>query len=193
MAIDGAAARNSAAADGTANGPRDAAFLDASRDAVAVAAERPMLEAFLDCYRDAIARKASGLSEQDTRRQLVGSNTTIAGLVKHLRVIEMNWFQRILGRTPDSDLPEVSWDDYADSSFVLEPNDTIDDLVAAYHEQCALSREIAGRHQLTDTAPHPQLGEVSLRWIYLHMIDETARHLGHADILREQTDGQTGH
>lgn len=57
----------------------------------------------LDCYRDALVHKPSGLSEQDARRQLVGSNTTIAGLVKHLRAIEMNRFQRVLVRTPDSD------------------------------------------------------------------------------------------
>jgi hypothetical protein len=61
---------------------------------------------------------------------------------------------------------------------------------AAYEAQCAVSRSIAASHELTDTAPHPELGQVSLRWIYVHMIDETARHAGHADILREQLEAQ---
>lgn len=159
--------------------------------AAAVAEERPTLEAFLDFYRDVIVRKIGGMSENDARRRLVGSHTTLAGLLKHLRLIELNWFQRILAQTPDTDLPAVSWDD-PDSTFALESTDTTEGLIAAYRQQCDLSRQIAGRHQLTDTVPHPELGEVSLRWIYIHMIDETARHVGHADILREQTDGQTG-
>lgn len=168
-------------------------FLDVARDAVAAAAERPILEAFLDFYRETVVRKITGLADHDARRRLVGSSTTLAGLVKHLRVIEMNWFMRILAQTPEGDLPvEVCWQDYADSSFMLAPADTIASLIAAYQHQCELSRQIARRHQLSATVPHPQLGTVSLRWIYVHMIDETARHTGHADILREQIDGQTG-
>jgi hypothetical protein len=65
-------------------------------------------------------------------------------------------------------------------------------LVARYDEQCARSREIAAKKQLDDIVPHPELGEVTMRWIVVHMIEETARHAGHADILREQIDGSTG-
>jgi Protein of unknown function (DUF664) len=85
---------------------------------------------------------------------LVGSNTTTAGLVKHLRVIEMNWFQRILAQTPEGDLAvEVRWDDYADSSFMLAPADTTASLVAVYRHQCELSRQIARDYQLSATVP----------------------------------------
>jgi hypothetical protein len=161
--------------------------------AAATADERQTLEAFLDFYRDALVRKLSGLSEEHARRRLVASQTTLAGLVKHLRVVELQWFQHHLAQTPDAQLPiAVAWDD-PDWSFTLEPADTIEDLITAYQHQCELSRQLAGRYELDDTVPHPELGRVSLRWIYVHMIDETARHVGHADILREQSDGQAGY
>ncbi|MFC5290133.1 DinB family protein [Actinokineospora guangxiensis] len=155
--------------------------------------ERECLEAFLDLYRDVVVRKVAGVSEKDARRRLVGSSTTLAGIIKHLRVIEMNWFQRRLGLTPDDELPVrvLSWS-RLESTFVLDDEETVDDVVAAYREQCDISRQVARAKQLADRVPQPQLGEVTLRWIYLHMIEETARHAGHADILREQIDGHTG-
>lgn len=158
----------------------------------AVSEERSTLEAFLDLYRDVVVRKVHGLSDDDARRRLVNSETTLTGLVKHLRVVEMNWFQRILARLPDHELAvPVDWEDPG-FSFTLAAHDTTDGVAVAYREQCELSRQIAARHDLSDTVPHPELGEVSLRWIYVHMIHETARHVGHADILREQIDGATG-
>lgn len=154
--------------------------------------ERTTLDAFLDLYRDVLVRKVSGLSDEQARQRLVDSPTTLAGLVKHMRIIEMNWFQRILAQTPDDELPVlVAWD-RPESTFTLEPHDTTASLVAAYQDQCTTSRQIALDHRLEHTVPHSELGSVSLRWIYIHMIDETARHVGHADILREQTDGRTG-
>jgi Protein of unknown function (DUF664) len=157
--------------------------------AVAAADERSTLEAFLDFYRDAVKRKVLGVSENDARRRLVPSATTLGGLVKHLYWVEMNWFQRILVQVPNSELPPVAWD----ATFRVEPEDTVDVLIADYDRQCELSRQAAAQYELTDTAPSPDLGEVSLRWIYIHMIDETARHAGHADILREQLDGTVGY
>jgi hypothetical protein len=157
----------------------------------AVAEERPTLEAFLDDYRNVVTRKVRGASEADVRRQLVPSATTLGGIVKHLRWVELNWFQRILAQIPDSELPPIPWDD-PNATFRIEPGDTVEGLIADYDRQCELSRQIAAQHELADTAPHPQLGNVSLRWIYVHMIDETARHAGHADILREQIDGTAG-
>lgn len=65
-------------------------------------------------------------------------------------------------------------------------------LAADYQQVCARSREIVARYDLDHVVPHPQLGEVSVRWILVHLIEETARHVGHADILRELTDGTTG-
>ena len=70
--------------------------------------------------------------------------------------------------------------------------DTAETLLAGYERACAASRRAASGYALEDSVPHPRLGQVSLRWIYVHLIEETARHAGHADILREQTDGATG-
>ncbi len=161
--------------------------------AATTAEERPMLESFLDFYRDALVRKVDGLSEEQVRRQLVGSRTTLAGLVKHLRAVEMGWFQRTLAQVPEGELPVATTGEEPDLSFAVDDTDTLAELIAAYRQQCALSREFAGRYPLSTSFSHRELGEVSLRWIYVHMIEETARHLGHADVLREQIDGATGY
>jgi hypothetical protein len=96
-----------------------------------------------------------------------------------------------LAQIPDSALPSIAWDD-PNATFRIEPEDTVEGLIADYDRQCELSRQIAAHNDLADTAPHPKLGKVSLRWIYVHMIEETARHAGHADVLREQIDGTVG-
>jgi hypothetical protein len=75
---------------------------------------------------------------------------------------------------------------------VLPENATVAQLLADYAAECARSRDVCARFALDDEVPHPRLGRVSLRWIYVHMIEETARHAGHADILRELADGSTG-
>ena len=151
----------------------------------AVGGEREVLEAFLDFQRAAVRRKTAGLSEQQARRRLVPSATTIAGLLKHLAVVEHNWFERILARQP-SQLPDP------DATFALGEDETVGDVLATYDAACARSREIAANFALDHKVPQQDLGQVSLRWIYAHMIEETARHAGHADILRELTDGSTG-
>jgi hypothetical protein len=154
------------------------------------AGEREMLDAFLDDYREAMTRKLRGVSEEDARRRLVGSETTLGGLVKHLRWVEQSWFQRVLARTPDDQLLPPPWtDDDPDADFRLDVDETVEGIIAEYERECERSRETAGAYELSATSPHPRFGEVSLRWIYLHMIEETARHVGHADILREQLDG----
>lgn len=155
--------------------------------------ERTTLEAFLEHYREVLTRKISGLSEADARRNLVPSATTLGGLVKHMRWVETSWFERVLAQTPQAELPPRPWSkDEPDGDFRMESGETVDGLIAEYAQQCARSRDIAGTYGLADVVPNPRLGEVSLRWIYIHMIEETARHAGHADILREQVDGTTG-
>jgi uncharacterized damage-inducible protein DinB len=159
----------------------------------AVADERTTLEAFLDYYREAMKAKVRGLSEEDANRRLVPSHTTLASLIKHLTRVEMSWFQHRLDQMPLEKLPYLKRViEESDADFRVEPDETVEVLVARYDEQCARSRDIAATKELDDVVPHPMLGEVTMRWIMVHMIEETARHAGHADILREQIDGATG-
>jgi uncharacterized damage-inducible protein DinB len=154
-----------------------------------VTGERATLEAFLDDYRDIVVRKVSDLSDADARRNLVASATTVGGLVKHLRWAEYGWFEQFLqGRRDDNRRThERDWE------FEIQPDESLPTLVAEYQAQCAESRRIAARYPLDHELRHGRLKTtVSLRWIYLHMIQETARHTGQIDILREQLDGNTG-
>lgn len=147
-----------------------------------------MLTAFLDRYRETIVWKLQGLSKDQASRHLVPSATTLLGVVKHLAFVERGWFQA------DFAGEEVSWPPGAESDpgtdFVIEPPDTIESIVQLYQDEIAKSRVIVARSSLDDLShegePH------SLRWILVHMIEETARHAGHADILRELTDGAIG-
>ncbi|MEV4493364.1 DinB family protein [Micromonospora coxensis] len=152
--------------------------------------ERAILEAFLDFHRSVVLRKVRGLTDADATRRLVPSATTLAGLVKHLAIIERNWFPILLDPAPGDRFPTSEED--AAESFALAEGDTLESLVEAYEAACARSREVAARFPLDHVVAQPQLGEVSVRWILVHMIEETARHAGHADILRELTDGETG-
>lgn len=153
-----------------------------------VADERSTLESFLDDYRDIVVRKVSNLADADARRRLVPSPTTIGGLVKHLRWAEYGWFEQLLPEHSDDNrrAHERSWE------FEFLAEESLPTLIAEYQAQCEESRRIATRYPLDHVVPHRRFGTVSLRWIYVHMIEETARHTGQLDILREQLDGATG-
>ena len=155
---------------------------------MAACGERETLQAFLDDFRDIVVRKASGLSDADARRHLVPSATTVGGLVKHLRWAEYGWFDQLLTEHLDDNRRprDREWE------FVLSDDELLPTLVAEYRQQCEQSRRIAANYPLDHTVAHRRLGLVSLRWIYVHMIEETARHCGQIDILREQLDGATG-
>jgi hypothetical protein len=155
---------------------------------VGTGSEREVLEAFLDLYRDIVISKATGVPTDAARRQLVPSPTTLAGLVKHLASVEREWFRGILDRRPADEVGVH----VADDGWGVGPDETIEELVADYQRACAESRQVAARFSLEKSVPIARLGQVSLRWIYVHLIEETARHAGHADIRREQTDGATG-
>ncbi|HEY2668942.1 MAG TPA: DinB family protein [Rugosimonospora sp.] len=155
---------------------------------VSTGGEREVLEAFLDLYRGVVGRKLMGVSIEQARRRLVPSTTTLAGLVKHLAAVEREWFQLTLARRSYDEIGGVPQDD----GWTVGAQETVADLVAEYERACTQSRQVASGFALEDSVPHPRLGRVSLRWIYVHMIEETARHAGHADVLREQTDGATG-
>ncbi|HUB40052.1 MAG TPA: DinB family protein [Streptosporangiaceae bacterium] len=162
----------------------------AADELVSTGSEREVLEAFLDWHRQVLVRKVSGISEEEARRRRVPSSTTLAGLVKHMTGVERGWFQRVLaGRSAEDIGPNVGG---GHDSWEIGATETVMSLVEEYQRACDQSRETAAKFTLDDAVPQRRLGQVSLRWIYVHMIEETARHVGHADILREQTDGATG-
>jgi uncharacterized damage-inducible protein DinB len=172
--------------DGGVTTPADSSLnLD---ELVSASGERVVLEAFLDLYRGIVVQKVAGLSAEAVHRRLVPSATTLAGIVSHLASVEREWFHAILAQRP----PAEAGVRIADDGWRVPSEQSTDELVADYQRACASSRQLAASFSLDDSVPHPRLGRVSLRWIYVHMIEETARHAGHADILREQTDGATG-
>jgi hypothetical protein len=158
-------------------------------DLVAVAGERETLEGFLEYHRRVLSGKLRGLSEQDARRRLAPSLTTMLGLVSHAAAVERNWFQHYLGGKPREEITGNACGDAA--SWDVGTGKSIGGVTAEFNRACAQSRQIAG-FTLDQTVPRDQLGQVSPRWIYVHIIREHARHIGHADILREQIDGVTG-
>ncbi|WP_285900102.1 DinB family protein [Frankia sp. R82] len=155
------------------------------------AGEREILESFLEFYRDVFVHKVRGVSAEDAARRLLPSQTTLTGLVRHLIQVERNWFHRLTNPTIDAD-DESEANGEPPSSWNLHPTDTLEAALADYERTCAHSRTAAAGFALDDVVGQPELGTVSIRWIYIHMIEEIARHTGHADILRELTDGATG-
>lgn len=146
--------------------------------------ERLMLEHMLDRNRQALIDTTRGLSEADARRRLVVSMTTPIGLIKHAATAERIWFQRtLLG------LDESECDGHAtggDGSFVVTEGETLADVIAEFERASQRSRVIAADFDLDHTRTHPIAGDVSLRFVYLLLIEDFARHAGHGDILREQ-------
>jgi uncharacterized damage-inducible protein DinB len=150
-----------------------------------------MLEAWLEFHRTTLVLKCEGLSDESRKRRPVStSNLSLHGLVRHLAEVERNWFRRVLLREPHA--PPI-WYDPAIEDSELIPLDLADwqaDL-AAWQSECDASRKAAAAHQLDDTGlRHGK--PCSLRWIYVHMIEEYARHNGHADLIRELVDGSVG-
>ncbi|MEV5535880.1 DinB family protein [Saccharopolyspora shandongensis] len=146
--------------------------------------ERQMLEYMLDHTRAELIDTVRGLSETESRRRLVPSMTTSIGLVKHAAFAERKWFQHILGGLPESECDGAM---VGEASFVVSDNETVADVIAEFERASNRARTIAANIDLDATRGHPAVGTVSLRWIYLLMIQEFARHAGHSDILREQT------
>ncbi|WP_157087291.1 DinB family protein [Piscicoccus intestinalis] len=142
-----------------------------------------MLTTFLDEHRGAAVATLDGLTDEEARQSLVPSETTVLGLVKHLTLVETIWFTELLMGVTRAQLglPATPTD-----SFVLGATDTIDSIREGYHEACARSREAIGGHDLDEVITGHRFGPMTLRWIMLHCIRETAQHVGHAEILREQ-------
>jgi hypothetical protein len=147
--------------------------------------ERQLLEYLLDHTRAELVDTVRGLSETEARRRLVPSMTTSIGLVKHAAFADRKWFQSILAGLPDSECDGAM---VGEASFVVGDDETVADVIAEFERAGERARTIAADIDLDATRQHPVFGTISLRWIYLLMIQEFARHAGHSDILREQTE-----
>ena len=144
---------------------------------------RRQLEVFLDEHREALRASLDGLTEEQARRSLVPSRTTLLGLVRHATFVEKVWFdEAISGRTR----AEIGIPATPDESFVLDDEDTIATVLEAHREACESARRATAPLGLDDLVLGNRRGPLPLRWVYLHMLRELAQHCGHADILREQ-------
>jgi uncharacterized damage-inducible protein DinB len=156
-----------------------------------LATERAMLEGWLEFHRTTLVLKCEGLDDAARKaRPVPSSKLSLHGLVRHMGEVERNWFRRVLLGEPDA---APIWYDPAVEDSELVPLDHADwdtDL-AAWQAECEDSRAAAAPRSLDDTGRRD--GEpCSLRWIYTHMVEEYARHNGHADLIRELVDGSVG-
>jgi uncharacterized damage-inducible protein DinB len=155
--------------------------------------ERACLEGWLDFYRATLAQKCAGLEEEQLRRASVApSPLTLLGLVQHMAEVERNWFRRVLAQ---EDCPSIFGPDAdpsgQDGGFDLAEGSSYGAALSAWRTEMDRARANCAAHAPSDTSPFMG-GQVTLRWIYLHMIGEYARHCGHADLVRERIDGRTG-
>jgi uncharacterized damage-inducible protein DinB len=152
-------------------------------DAVMIGTEREQLTAFLADNRGEVVELLDGLTEEQARRSLVPSRTTLLGLVKHAAFVERVWFHVALdGQSREA----LGMPDAIDDTFVLTDADTIATVAADYRKAWAEADQIASSYTLDDLAQHNRRSPMTLRWVIAHMIEELARHAGHGDILREQ-------
>jgi uncharacterized damage-inducible protein DinB len=156
-----------------------------------VADERAMVEAWLDWHRITLLLKCEGLDDAGRKaRPVATSKLSLHGLIRHMADVERNWFRRVLLR--DADAPTIFWDTAIEDSELVPLDDADWDAdLALWQAECAAARAAAAGLSLDDTGT--RRGEpCSLRWIYNHMVEEYARHNGHADLIRELVDGAVG-
>lgn len=156
-----------------------------------IADERATLADYLDAHRQTLLFKCAGLTgEQLARRSVPPATLSLLGLVRHMTEVERVWFRHRIGgvqttphywsdASPDADFDDLD-PDRAEADFAL------------FHEECAASRAVYATASLDQIVVHPRHGEMSVRNIVVHMIEEYARHNGHADLLRQCVDGATG-
>jgi uncharacterized damage-inducible protein DinB len=158
------------------------------------AGEREMLIAYLDYQRESVVRKVDGLTEEQARSAPSPPNNSILGIMQHLAWVEAWWFRdRFLGE----ELEDAPWsEEDPDGDFRVSNDRTTPDVVAFYRSEWERANEITrAAASLDDRAARelqPEGEAPTLRWILNHMFEETARHAGHVDIIREMIDGSTG-
>jgi len=162
-------------------------------DPPTVSGERAALDSWLDFHRSTLLRKCQGLTGgQLARRAVPPSSLSLLGLVRHMTDVERAWFRMRAAGEPGLSF-RYSTGEFPDGDFdFAEPPGAEADL-AAFRQECDLARAAVVSRALDDTFVHERdRATIDLRWVYLHMIEEYARHNGHADLLREQIDGVTG-
>jgi hypothetical protein len=168
-------------------------------DPPAQAGEAEMLVSFLDYYRATLLVKADGLTDEQARTPTVPpSDLNIMGLVRHMSEVERNWFQRWFIKAEEPSIYSSEDDPDEDRDMHPGPDDTLADAIGVFQREVDISRQITAGASPDALAAH--VGESvhwagfhpSLRWILVHMIEEYARHCGHADLLRERIDGAVG-
>ncbi len=154
--------------------------------------ERDALAGFLDQQRDALVRKLRGVSDADARRAPTASSLSLLGLLKHSTIWETRWLQGVVAGRDLSD----GWPDRRSSirgeDFLVDESDTVEGWVARYTAATQASRQIVDGMELDQSCARSDIVDQNLRWVVLHLIEETARHAGHADIIRETLDGTRG-
>ena len=163
------------------------------------AGEAETLLGFLDYHRATLAWKTRGLDANGLRATVGASTMTLGGLLKHMAIVELGWFAESLhGRDPGPPWNEVDWDADRDWEWHSAANDTPEELFALWNDSVTRSRALVDEALADgglDRLAQQKWSDgrsPSLRWILCHMIEEYARHNGHADLLRESIDGQTG-
>jgi uncharacterized damage-inducible protein DinB len=155
--------------------------------------ERATLTGFLDHYRATLAMKCHGLTpEQLATRASPPSPLSLLGVVRHLADVERGWFRRF---AQEETVPRYSdaADPGGDFDNALGDAATVQEAFAFWQAETEHARDVTAAAELDQTFVHPRLGStISLRWVLVHMIEEYARHCGHADFLRERIDGVTG-
>jgi uncharacterized damage-inducible protein DinB len=163
----------------------------AENEQFALTSERAALENFLDAQREGLIRKIEGLDDSTARRAPTASALSLLGLVKHATTWERRWFQVVLcGAASGEDWPTVRGQD--ERTFMVGEHDTVDDWVEKYREQIEQSRAVAAAMDLDSRCARTDLIDCNLRYVLFHLIEETARHAGHADLIRETLDGSRG-
>ncbi|MEU6017695.1 DinB family protein [Streptomyces sp. NPDC047515] len=149
--------------------------------------EKESLRAGLDRHRDAVLWKLDGLDDEALRRPMTPSGTNLLALVKHLATVEYGWFCTTFGRET-----EPFWFAPRTEDMNVGPHEATADIVRFYGRARAAADQAIDEHHLDDLGTSWNGSIVSLRWVLIHMIEDTARHAGHMDIVRELIDGATG-
>lgn len=151
--------------------------------------EKESLQVSLDRHRDVVLWKLDGLDDESLRRPMVPSGTSLLGMVKHLAAVEYGWFCQTFGRETE---PLPFDDDDDDADLRVDSSESTADIVGFYRRARAAADRVIDELDPEDVGTAWFGDTVSMRWVLIHMVEETARHVGHMDILRELLDGATG-